>query len=113
MGKKICPSCNGEGVVPDKDSTNKKRTRMCMRCDGKGAVVVFVEGRGNADQHNEPEGLFGLKNKMVELLDEIPGVDVTGSGSMVDETSADVSFIYEGTRYVMVFKESSWEAADD
>ena len=63
--------------------------------------------------NDEPQSLFGLKNKMVDLLEEVPGVEVTGSGSMVNGTSADVTFIYEGTRYVMIFKESSWEVRDE
>ncbi len=61
----------------------------------------------------EPKGLFELKNKMVELLEEVPGVEVTGSGSMIDGSSADVSFMYEGSRYVMIFKESTWETSHD
>jgi hypothetical protein len=46
MTEKICPECNGEGVV-DKDTEDERR---CPTCDGSGAVPD--DGQGSEEVWN-------------------------------------------------------------
>src|SRR5882672_8518615 len=68
MTEKICPECNGEGVV-DKDTEDERR---CPTCDGSGAIPDDGQGSDKVwNTHSEPATRDPIRDALKLVIEPV------------------------------------------